>query len=187
VSETTKQYAINAVYPVTANTAVNAYFKSFVDDQVNTFKQEMPADTLGMVYTLDVTYANNRSVRADNFIFRIAVDTGGAHGIQATKTFSFTKGGSLIELNDLFTDEAKGLEAVAAYARNDLKSQELTTDDWLTEGTAPKEENYKNFVVTDEGVRFIFDAYQVAAYAAGVVTIDVPKSAFASVANKDIF
>lgn len=192
IDETGDQYAIKATYPVTANTSVTAYMKTFVEGEVAAFTadnipSDIPEDSATQVYTLDITYSNERSAIADTYVFTEAIDTGGAHGLQATKTFSFTPEGKLIEVKDLFTTGASGLTVIAPYIAKELASVDMTTAEWIAEGTAPIEDNYQNFIITDTGVQFIFDPYQVAAYAAGIQRVEVPVSVFQSIANKNIF
>jgi len=190
ITDEGKGYSIRAAYPVTGNSAVTAYFKNFVDEQISSFKAELvPADMPDSVtaYTLDVTYTQERSARADNFIFLIAADTGGAHGLQATKTFSFTPEGKIIALGDLFINGVQGLASIAPYVQKELLARDMTDEDWVKEGAAPTEDNYQSFVVTDTGVRFIFDPYQVAAYAAGTQQVDVPVSVFRLISSKSLF
>ncbi len=57
----------------------------------------------------------------------------------------------------------------------------------INDGTAPTEANFQNFIVTDSGVTFIFDPYQVAPYSSGTQTVEVPLSVFKSVASSDVF
>lgn len=45
---------------------------------------------------------------------------------------------------------------------------------WISEGTAPKEENFENFLITDNALIIIFDPYEVAPYAAGSVFVEIP-------------
>jgi hypothetical protein len=185
---------ITATYPITKSEAVNAYFKQFVDEQIKQFKDDTnwaddPEITSASeaILSFDITYTNTRSQRADNYIFTVSSYTGGAHGLDVTKTFSFSKEGKLIGLADLFSNGLSGLKTVAPYVQAELAKQNITTKDWIQEGAGPTEDNYRSFIVTDNGITVIFDPYQVAAYAAGSVKVQVPASAFKTVANKQYF
>lgn len=192
IEEKTKHFEITAYYPTTRDETISAYLKTFVTEQVDAFKenvngdgQELPPDYPPA--TLDISYEERKSDRADTYVFTIYSDTGGAHGLTATKTFSFTKAGQRISLEDLFTTGTKGLGTVADYVKGELAKREFADQKWISEGAAPSADNYANFVIEDTGITFIFDPYQVAAYAAGTQIVSVPTSVFKKIANPEIF
>lgn len=189
ISENTVVYTITAIYPVAESEAVTMYFKHFVDDQIASFKNDVggvPA-TEGQQVSLDISYRHQQATRADAYVFTIATDTGGAHGLQATKTFSFSASGSPITLDSLFTNTDTALKSISVYVQAELMKREFADVDWIKEGAAPTKDNYQQFVVTDDGITFLFDPYQVAPYAAGLQTVNVPKAIFAKQANSAYF
>ena len=50
------------------------------------------------------------------------------------------------------------------------------TDEWMLEGTAPKPENFQLVVPGEDGLEVIFSSYQVAPYAAGTPSVEIPWS-----------
>jgi predicted secreted protein len=56
-------------------------------------------------------------------------------------------------------------------AKEDVKRQlgENYDEFMAREGTAPKKENYENFLFDKDGLTFIFGQYQVASSAAGII------------------
>lgn len=195
IEEDTKDYHIAVVYPVTESDTVNVYFKTFVDETVASFKADLlanafPADETSTTYqsTLDMSYRQEKHARADNYIFLTSTDNGGAHAFSTTKTFSFLKNGTLIGVESLFSNGIKGLETIVPYVRTALAAQiDDAAPQWIEDGTAPTADAFANFVVTDEGVTFIFDPYQVASYAEGKQEVAVPLSVFKSIANPEVF
>ncbi len=191
INDNSRGYEIVGYYPVTRSAGITAIMRDFVVGQIETFKKdtsaggELPEGYRAM--TLDISYEQRRSAQADNYIFTIYSDTGGAHGLEATKTFSFTKIGEEIAVKDLFTNGIQGLSAIADDVKADLMKRDFADSAWITEGSAPLESNYQNFIVEDEGVTFIFDAYQVAPYAAGKQFVTIPLSAFRTIANPELF
>lgn len=191
IAESTREYEITAYYPVTKTEAITSIFRNFVQDQIVTFKSDavaagaLPEGYRAMV--LDISYEEQKNDAADNYVFLIYVDTGGAHGLSATTTYSFTKTGEQVSLSRLFTNGTRGLSAVADYVKKELSKNELTNAQWVTEGAAPTEENYRNFTIQPDSVTFIFDPYQVAAYAAGIQKVTVPVAVFKTIANPEIF
>lgn len=194
LDESSGPYAITAAYPVTSDERITLDLKAFVQGQIDQFKEDTawatdpsiaPAESSAL--SLDVTYTESTNDNADNYIFTIASYTGGAHGLQATATFSYDKYGKKLALADLFTNGEKGLDTIATYVMKVLSSRKISDQGWIAEGAAPTVENYRAFVIEDAGITFIFDPYQVAAYAAGKQTVTVPITAFKSIANPDIF
>lgn len=185
------RYHITAEYPVTGSDLVNRYFKSFIDEAIASFKENMGEETasvsLDYDLTLDITYKEEKSGKVDNYTFTVASDTGGAHGIVTYKTFSFLQTGERVTLLELFTNGADGLATVSELVKADLSKREFADKDWIAEGAAPTIDNYQSFVLSDDGVTFIFDPYQVAAYAAGTQIVHIPVAQFKSIANPDLF
>lgn len=192
ISESGKGYEISASYPITKGESISGIFQEFVLSTIDTFKTdtavsegvELPE---GLTMTLDISYKEERHTTVDTYLFLIYSDTGGAHGLQATKTFSFNSTGKQVGVTDLFTNGAKGLGVVADYVQKDLMKREYADADWIKEGAAPIAENYANFFVDERGVTFLFDPYQVAPYSSGPQQVLVPVTVFQSIANPEIF
>ena len=187
-------YAIEAEYPVTRDARTSDMLKSFVEGQIAQFIEDtswvmdpsIDSSSRG-VLSLDITYQETIATRANTYVFTIASYTGGAHGLQATRTYAFNEKGEVITPEKLFTNGAKGLETVATFVERELVKKNVSDASWITEGTRPIIDNYQNFVIIDNGVTFIFDPYQVAPYSAGTQSILVPTSAFKSIANPELF
>lgn len=193
ITESGKGYEISAVYPVSKGESITRIFHDFVVESIDAFRAdttpspeqgELPE---GLTMTLDISYKEERHDTLDTYIFIIYSDTGGAHGLQSTKTFSFDSTGKQITVADLFTNGAKGLGVVADYVQKELMKREFADANWIKDGAAPTPENYANFFVDERGVTFMFDPYQVAPYAAGPQQVLVPVTVFQSVANQEIF
>lgn len=192
INQTDKGYQITATYPVTQSSAVSAYFRTFVDNAITQFKEDTAwateidnAESRSLMLSVD--YDHSKSALTDNYIFHVGSYTGGAHGLQTTKTFVFTQKGQPLTVVDLFTNGKDGLKTIAPYVQKELLTRDFAEKSWVEEGTAADELNYQNFFVDDNGVTFIFDPYQVAYYAAGEQRVTVPVSAFKSIASKEIF
>jgi len=91
---------------------------------------------------------------------------------------------SLIELGDLFTAGYDYLGIISEYCREDLARQINDRDfepdtQWLENGTDPDNiDNFTNFLVTPSELIIKFPAYQVAPYAAGDFTVNIPYEEF---------
>jgi len=189
-------YTIAAAYPVANDAVITGYFKSFVESSIAQFKDDTswaagngandaPAEAASL--SLTITYTEQKSSNADNYVFATTTYTGGAHDLQTTKTFSFSPTGQQITLSALFNNGIAGLKTIMPYVRAQLATNPETNATMINEGTTPTEDNYQNFTVQSDSVTFIFDPYQVAPYSAGAQSVKVPLSVFKSIANKDLF
>jgi hypothetical protein len=100
--------------------------------------------------------------------------------------------GKLLKLSDLFQPGSKHLQIIAAYCIADLKKQgkqkgadSMLDDDWIQRGAGPDAENYSSWTIGKQGLGIVFDAYQVAAYAAGPQHVFVPYSALKDIIKTD--
>lgn len=190
ISEKTEYLNITANYPKVKSESISKYFENYVKDQIVSFKEdtswagdfESPAEL-----SLDIDYKNIKSTLVQNYIFSSYSYTGGAHGMQVRRTFSFNREGKLLNLADLFIDKEKGLVEFSKLVQKELLKRENADADWIADGAGPKEENYQSFTITDEGLTVLFDQYQVAPYSDGQIDITIPLESLKSFVNKDLF
>lgn len=192
IKENDKYYEINAVYPKTQSDSISLYFKNYIEEQITQFKDdtswinEIESDT-NTKLTLDIKYDFIESSNAQNYVFSTYSYTGGAHGLQIRKTFSFNQEGQLLTISNLFKNGFDGLKTFSVLVQKELLNKEEVNPEWVKDGAAPKDENYKSFIVTDTGVKILFDPYQVAPYSAGNIDIAIPIKDFRDIANPLIF
>ncbi|HVY36088.1 MAG TPA: DUF3298 domain-containing protein [Candidatus Paceibacterota bacterium] len=190
ITESNKAYDITAYYPDTKDDSITGQLKTFVQGQVDSFKQDMTdAGPLPDGYppaTFTVSYEEQKNDRADNYIFTTYSDTGGAHGLSSTQTFVYLKDGTLVTLDDLFTNGTLGIGTVADYVKAALLKSKVSDANWIS-GADPTEDNYKDFTIDASGVTFLFDPYQVAPYSSGPQKVTVPVSVFKTIANPGVF
>jgi hypothetical protein len=194
IAESNQYYSIDVSYPSTKDVRLSDHFKTFAQEQVAQFKDDtswVTDPSIGSAaegaLSLDVTYQETKSAWADTYAFNIVTYTGGAHGLQVTKTFAFDQHGKALGLGDLFSNETKGLTEVALFVQKEITKKNISDATWIAEGAAAKAENYQSFIIGDTGVTFVFDAYQVAPYSAGTQSILVPFSVFKNLANPALF
>ncbi len=194
ISDSNQYYTIDVSYPVTKDDRITGQFKTFAEGQIAQFKDDtswvsdpsIDSASSGAL-SLTIDYKEQKSTLVDAYVFDITTYTGGAHGLQVTRTFSFNKDGRALTLADLFTNGEAGLKTISPFVQSELTKKAISDAKWIAEGAAANAENYQNFVISDAGVTFIFDPYQVAAYAAGTQNILVPTSVFKTIANPDLF
>jgi len=150
--------------------------------------QQYP-DRPAMQYELDIQYDKYESNAKGtvSYVFKNYEFTGGAHGGTGLKTYTFNENG-LVDLATILNFTFQNNVAMTRLLESKLEGQlgELHNEEMLNEGlglaflkadgTFDKTKsdgfdfrsNFDNFVILDEGIKFIFGQYQVGPYAAGM-------------------
>lgn len=193
VTDNSGYTSISAEYPKTASDSITVYFKSFIDEQISQFKSDtswvadQPDSAQAQALSLEITYNSTQATNVQTYVFSVNLYTGGAHGMQIRKTFSFNKEGQMLTISNVFTNGMDGLAGFSKLVQKELLTREGVTADWVTDGAAPTEENYHSFIVNDDSVTILFDPYQVAPYSTGTVDISIPVKSFQKTANLSLF
>lgn len=87
--------------------------------------------------------------------------------------------GRRLALEDLFRAGSGWLERLSERAVAELEASmgEMGSAEWIREGAGPDPANFDSWSVVAEGIRIVFDPYEVAPYAAGSSVVVVPWSA----------
>lgn len=112
--------------------------------------------------------------------------TGGAHGIYGTSLFTIDKSkGKLLQLGDILSDEGiKRLPSildVVARAQFKIKKGSLTDNGFLVDYIPVS----KSFYVTERGIGFLYNPYEIMPFAAGEVNLMVPFNALSAFLKAD--
>ncbi len=104
---------------------------------------------------------------------------GAAHGIHHPVTLNFDlKAGREIKLGQVFKPGSNYLRTVAAFCAEDLDRQFASKFPdglgFFRDGLKPSAKNFRSWVVTRDGLVFIFEEYQVVAYADGEPKVLIP-------------
>ncbi len=106
--------------------------------------------------------------------------SGGAHPNSSTETFNFLlPDGRRVEIAELFSP--KGIQRISdisiAKLKEDMAGPDGMSDmDWIRRGAGPNARNFTSFELLPRQLHITFDAYQVAAYAAGAQEVSIPLS-----------
>lgn len=179
-----KRYDIDVSYPAMAErSAAAGAFNKIVKDHVMVYVSEFRgySDEMtdedrkflpdGVNYTLDLGYTVEHA--GDEYIsisFGRSTYTGGAHPNHWTTTVNFDrKEMKEIALADLFKPNSGWLKKISDLAIADLTKQmdDFADEDWIGRGAGPDADNFRSWAITDKGLKFFFDPYQVGPYAAG--------------------
>lgn len=175
----------------------NALVKKRVIEMNDAYRKDLADMTAEDIKSLpgDVSLSNDISydvVLATNDLISISISDftymGGAHGGTMSNPINYDlKNNRELKLADIFEPNSNYLKVISDYAIADLKPRigEMSDDEWLSKGAAPEADNYRSWNLTKKGLMITFDAYQVAAYAAGPQTVIVPYDKLQSVLQKD--
>ncbi|HWN08353.1 MAG TPA: DUF3298 and DUF4163 domain-containing protein [Pyrinomonadaceae bacterium] len=204
------KYEIDAEYPQLNGSGspnyekFNQTIRNLVTKKVAGFKADMASNAVDTELELPAESANsdlhigyNIELAKDDLISVMLVvgsySAGAAHPNSYSEVVNFDLGnGKLLNLSDLFQPGSKYLPALAAYCIADLKKQgkakgeeSMLDDEWIQRGAGPEAENYESWTIGKRGLGIVFDAYQVAAYAAGPQHVFVPYSALKDILKPD--
>ncbi|MGI9067575.1 MAG: DUF3298 domain-containing protein [Pyrinomonadaceae bacterium] len=203
------KYEIDVQYPQLSGSGSPNYEKfnqtvrSLVTKKVAAFKEEMapspddPPPTELESLGSDLNIAYTIALARDDLISVLldvgSYSAGAAHPNAYSEVVNYDlRNGKLLKLADLFRPGSKYIQSIAAYCIADLKKQgkqkgedSMLDDDWIERGAGPDAENYTSWTIGKKGLGIIFDAYQVAAYAAGPQHVLVPFSALKDLIKTD--
>lgn len=178
IKEDLKDGSISIKYPVTKYAILNEAIKVFINAEQNNFKENINglATISSAKGNLEINYKSYISDRIISLQFNENIDTGGAHGNFVTITLNYDKNlDKVLKTSDLFKDQNQYLNDLSLLIKPRLKIElekiQFQDNIWLEEGAGPKEDNYKQFVFTKDGLTFFFDPYQIAPYTAGAQDI----------------
>jgi hypothetical protein len=200
-SNDTLQSIIDISYPIlTGNYSdknvdkVNMFITKSVKKNIDVFKEGLlPEKELKeLALQMNNEFLNEDSVFVLNnhffsfYLMYYYYFAGAAHGNTYFETYNFNLNDShLIDLDELFYENSDYLNLISHLCYEKLVDEVIAYSDenWIADGTLPNRNNFENFIITESGLLFIFEAYQVAAYAAGSQYVFLPYNALESVMN----
>lgn len=174
IQEDSATYMVDAQYPQFGIPAIDAQIKRAVEGAVAEFKAlpPNPPDSLaGQAATpkneftgsFDSVYVGPDVVSVKLILSQY---TGGAHPITLVSGVNYDRATGRLLLDDALKLIGKSVAQVSAEATAQLKTK--LGDTMFEDGANTNPENFSSFVISADKVTFIFQQYQVAAYAAGV-------------------
>ena len=179
ISRQNDKIQIRVHYPETGNAKVDADVAEWARQLVDTFQTTYGEEPdLSVPYELESTYSSTHaSPSVLSIVWKTASYTGGAHGnLEISSTTYDMKTGALIDLYDVFGNLDVALDQMSRYSAKVLARSlgDMYNGDMLRSGTAPEAENFSTFALIPAGIRIFFQPYQVAPWAAGPQTVDIP-------------
>jgi len=180
IKEKGKGYDVDISYPRLGHAAIDRQIEGWVRGVAKDFVG-IAHDEPGVPnpWALEVSYEIKR---ADAQMVVVAFEeysyTGGAHPNTSSERFNFLMPeGRRVEFAEVFTP--KGVQRVSdisiARLKQDLGGPDGMSDmDWIKRGAGPNARNFASFTLLPRELLITFDAYQVAAYAAGPQEVRIP-------------
>jgi hypothetical protein len=169
IQESTDAYSIKIDYPQFGITSIDTQIKQRIDGAVSefkTFSQSPPGAEIPkneFVGTFENAYVGPDVISVELILMQY---TGGAHPMTIFSGVNFDRAtGKVLLLNDALTLIGKTVTDISAESTTQLKAK--LADGFFPEGVTTNPENFSSFVISKDAVTFIFQEYQVAAYAAG--------------------
>ncbi|MDZ4227000.1 MAG: DUF3298 and DUF4163 domain-containing protein [Patescibacteria group bacterium] len=169
----TPAYAVDAQYPQFGISAIDAQIRQAVEQAVAEFESLTPnspppaggsaAAQSQFTGTFDKVYAGPDVVSLELILSQY---TGGAHPMTLFAGLNFDRAtGRLLQLDDALNLIGKTVQEVSDAASAQFREE--FGDAFFSEGATDNPENFSSFIISSDEVTFIFQQYQVAAYAAG--------------------
>lgn len=167
VQESTENYEISVAYPQFGIREFDSQIRQVIDGRIGEIKRlSIPSSAAGYKNTLEISFTE--PYIGDDYVsarLNVSHYTGGAHGITITTGLNWDrKRKKVAKLDDAIALTGQSLQSIAYGARLALESD---LGSIYVEGIQPSRENFGSFVIDKNYVTFIFQPYQVAAYAAG--------------------
>ena len=176
----------------------NNLLKSFIRAQSDSFKVWMedwdspPDFEYGSFYDLNDTVLYSDSRIVSTLFYELDYFAGAAHPSNNNYSFNYDlEKNKEITLSDIFQGNyLKLLSEICieeiSKSKKDYDAEFNTADDeWLNSGAGPDEKNFKVFNITKDKFIITFPTYQVASYAEGPQTVEIPYDRLTTIIKSD--
>ena len=191
ITQNSKKYHYNvtAKYPLieggeygAGNNKFNKLMDNTINKKIKEFISDVKHDDIGIDelpeelrnYTMDIKssfsepFPGIATVEFETYSFY----AGRAHPLTVLEAMNFDlRNGKVLQLQGLFSKKPEYLNSLSSYCKKHSKVPIS-----FEEGIEPKPENFENFLITKTGLKIIFNAYQIAPYAAGPSDVTIPFS-----------
>ena len=168
----------------------NQYAQDTLQNDLDAFKASLADFPEVTEIPYPSTYINGYQVfSATSDLVSLELDmstyvNGAAHPNPYTITINYDlSGGKPLALADLFEPGSAYLEKLSSLAKTSLEEREML---YFEDGVQPNEENFRTWVISEDGLTLIFDVYQVAPYVAGPQRVTIPFDELGDILNQEI-
>ncbi len=178
IKEDADLYSIDIEYPHFNNPAIDATIDGLVRRGVAEFKADAvatdhpPTTKYELTGRFDTPYMDDDVASARLLLSHY---TGGAHPNTIVYGLNYdSKTGAVYVLDDALRLTGLTLQQLSVESLRQL-NEKAADEIQFPGGAEPRVENYGAFVIGEDDVTFFFQQYQVAAYAAGILKVTVPR------------
>lgn len=192
IKKETPAYVIDISYPQgfssrEINTSIVELIESIRKEQAN--PEKIDPDVPGSLPGKNGLYIKYKTMYQNKQVLSIQFDIssfskGAAHPSNTVRTINFVHGKKVV-LEQLFKPDSNYLAKISSSCRDQLLAKKDADEKWVLTGTAPTEDNYKNWYFSKKGIVVVFDTYQVAAYVYGPQTVLVSLPVMADLLQAD--
>ena len=158
----------------------NSYLKHYKEDIMPFYQEDVKKGEVSAWYNYEYTLNSKQTVALDSiwgYQLELISYEGGAHGSHTISYMNFSKAtGKQLQLEDVFVENYK--EPLTVILLDALKDhlQVESIDELHEEGYLNWTDMYpsKNFLLSPDGIKFYYNAYEIAPYAAGPTEITIP-------------
>lgn len=170
IAEETSEYKVKVEYPQFGISTIDTQIKRDIEGAVMQLKNTapIPPDSAAGKNSLDGTF-DRTYVGPDVISVELILSfyTGGAHGSTLFSGANYDRStGERLGLSHALALIGKTVQEVSAESSAQLK-RKLADNFIFPEGANTNPENFSSFLISEDSVTFIFQQYQVAAYAYG--------------------
>lgn len=164
------------------NSFVEACKKDYIDEVGEFYADEVEKVKNGETTEIGVWYNYELSIQASPNLYKGSLlnyeiynytYTGGAHGYGAVSLCPIDlKAKKIIKYADLFTEanDEKITKLIIEQLKADLETNDLAETGYWVENISPS----KNFGITEEGILFYYNQYEIAPYVMGPTAVTIP-------------
>ncbi|MFV0505337.1 MAG: DUF3298 domain-containing protein [Bacteroidales bacterium] len=173
LNEKNERYDFKAKYPQFGITVLD----DSISDKVNSYLDRCNKKSAEQVHEewfrpFEVIISSRESVLENRYVsanMKCYYFAGGAHGTTLNHTFNYdTKAKHFLTIDDVLgTDSMQLVQLVKTRLKDQIGDMNFVDDG--VRGVS----NLSKFLISDKGLEFIFDPYEVAAYVYGVVSVSV--------------
>ncbi|EPE62774.1 polysaccharide deacetylase family protein [Exiguobacterium sp. S17] len=172
-SEQAKQYTMAVSVPKTDYETLNETLDAFVVSKKEDFKESLVLNGGQQGHLNIQTDTYQMSESSYTLVVHTYAFTGGANGQTTVDVFRLNVAtGTFIEWEDVFRDDKDTLEWFRTSVYERLQSNEYVFGDLVED--ALLDPKTTKWMLTPSGLHVLFDEYEVAAGAAGVVEVSIP-------------
>lgn len=178
INETSNELEISIKYPYYKYRKLNKEIKKITNKYAKEIRST-PFNDNYHIYTLYIDYKEYKYNNYISLVFYSELFLGGAHPNHYIDTIIYDiKSNTFFNINNLIKLNKNILNELSKISREELSKNKILnssdTKDMLLEGTTPSRDNFKRFVLTNEGIIIFFERYQIAPYFFGDYNILIP-------------